>query len=92
MDGTPPRKFVPGDVAHAGLPPDRMRRMRNCAKVAGKEVKYASKQFRQEIGEVPAEYAAGIEDAECREAMTLLRAFRPEDTARFVADPLAMRV
>jgi hypothetical protein len=92
MDGTPPRKFVPGDVAHAGLHPDRMRRMRNCAKEAGKDVKYARKQFRQEIGGVPAEYAAGIEDADCREAITLLLAFRPEDTARFVADTLTTRV
>jgi hypothetical protein len=92
MDGTPPRKFVPGDVVHAGLLPDRMRRMRDCAKEAGKDIKYARKQFQQEIDEVPVEYARGIEDAEYREALTLLRAFRAEGTARIVADTLTTRV
>jgi hypothetical protein len=92
MDGTPPREFVPGDVARVGLSPVRMRRMRDCAKEAGKDIQYARKPFQREIGEVPAEYAAGIEDAEYREALTLLRAFRPEDTARIIADTLTTRV
>ena len=80
------------NVAHAGLPPDRMRRMREWAKEAGKDIQFATKQFKQEIGEVPAGYARGIEDAASREALTLLRAFRAEGTARIVADTLTTRV
>jgi hypothetical protein len=92
MEGNPRKKFMPGDVTHAGLPPDRMRRMREWAKGAGKDIKFATKQFEQEIDEVPAEYARGIEDAAYRDAHTLLRAFRAEGTAEIVADTLTTRV
>jgi hypothetical protein len=92
MDGTPPRKFVPGDVAHAGLPPDRIRGMQDCAKEAGRDTKFAVKRFQQEIDEVPAEYVKGVEDAEYREVLALLRLLRAEDTARIVADTLTTRV
>jgi len=80
------------NVAHAGLPPDLMRRMREWAKEAGKDIKFATKKFQQEIDAVPAEYARGIEDAAYREALALLRAFRAEGTARIVSDTLAARV
>ena len=52
----------------------------------------ATKPFPQEIDEVPAEYARGIEGAAYRETMQLLRAFRAEGTARIVADFLTARV
>ena len=80
------------NIAHAGLPPDLMQRMRVWAKAAGKDIKFATKQFKQEIDAVPAEYAEGIEDAAYREALALLRAFRAEGTARIVADYLSARV
>ncbi|OGO37679.1 MAG: hypothetical protein A2Z03_06475 [Chloroflexi bacterium RBG_16_56_8] len=92
MDGKPLGKSMPGDVAHAGLPPDRMRKMREWAKGAGKDIRFATKQFKQEVDEVPAGYARGIEDAAYREALALLRAFRAEGTARIVADTLTTRV
>lgn len=69
-----------------------MKRMREWAKEAGKDIKFATKQFKQEIDAVPAEYAGGIEDAAYREALALLRAFRAEGTARIVADSLSARV
>ena len=79
------------NIAHAGLPPALMKRMRQWAKEAGKDIKFATKQFKQEIDAVPAEYAGGIEDAAYREALALLRAFRAEGTARIVADYLSAR-
>lgn len=80
------------NVAHAGLPPDLMRRMREWAKGAGKDIKFATKQFKREIDAIPGESARGIEDAAYREALSLLRAFRAEGTAGIVAGHLTARV
>ena len=79
------------NVAHAGLPPDLMQKMREWAKEAGKDIKFATKQFKREIDAVPSGYARGIEDAAYREALSLLRAFRAEGTARIVGDALTAR-
>lgn len=80
------------NVAHAGLPPDLMRKMRDWAKEAGKDIKFATKQFKKEIDSVPAESARTIEETAFREATELLRAFRAEGTAAVVADHLSSRV
>jgi len=80
------------NVAHAGLPADLMQRMRDWAKEAGKDIKFATKQFKREIDAVPPANAKGIEDAAYREALSLLRAFRAEGTARIVADTLTARL
>ena len=80
------------NIAHAGLPPDLMKKMREWAKGAGKDIKFATKQFKQEIDAIPAECAGVIEDAAYREALALLRAFRAEGTARIVADHLSALV
>lgn len=80
------------NVAHAGLPPDLMRRMRDWAKGAGKDIKFATKEFKREIDAIPDTYATGIEDAAYREALSLLRAFRADGTARIVTDALTAGV
>jgi fructose-bisphosphate aldolase class II len=66
--------------------------MRDWAKEAGKDVKFATKQFKKEIDAIPAEDAMGIEDAAYREALSLLRAFRAEGTGQIVSDYLTARV
>ena len=66
--------------------------MRGWAKEAGKDIKFATKQFKQEIDAIPAGDAGRIEDAAYREALALLRAFRAEGTAQIVADYLTSRV
>ena len=76
------------NVAHKGLPPALMRKMRDWAKAAGKDIKFATKQFKQEIDAIPKEYAEKIERAAYQEALQLLRAFRAEGTAKIVADYL----
>ena len=41
------------NIAHAGLPPELMGRMRDWAKEAGKDIKFATKPFKAEIDAVP---------------------------------------
>ena len=95
MDWTPLRKFVPGNVA-ANMAADNPACPLNGRDVfralSPHNVIFATKQFKQEIDAVPAEYARGIEDAAYREALALLRAFRAEGTARIVSDSLTARV
>ncbi|HBO68955.1 MAG TPA: fructose-bisphosphate aldolase [Deltaproteobacteria bacterium] len=79
------------NVAHAGLPPALMGKMRDWAKAAGKDIKFATKQFKPEIDSIPAEFARKIEEGARREALELLRAFRAEGTAKAVADHLSVR-
>ena len=76
------------NVAHAGLPPALMQRMRDWAKEAGKDIKFATRQFKGEIDSVPPESARGIEQAAYEEAKQLFQAFRAGGTARIVADAL----
>ena len=77
------------NIAHKGLPRALTRKMRDWAKAAGKDIKFATKPFKQEIDSIPREYAEKIERAAHREALQLFRAFRAEGTAKIVADYLA---
>jgi fructose-bisphosphate aldolase class II len=79
------------NIAHAGLPPELMGRMRDWAKGAGKDIKFATKPFKAEIDAVPTSYASGIEKAAYEEAKLLFQAFRAAGTARIVADALTAR-
>ncbi|MBI5574744.1 MAG: class II fructose-bisphosphate aldolase [Deltaproteobacteria bacterium] len=77
------------NVAHENLPPELMLKMREWAKAAGKDIKFATKQFKKEIDGVPSPFAGKIEQAAFREARELFLAFRAEGTAKIVADSLA---
>lgn len=77
------------NVAHENLPPELMQKMRDWAKSAGKDIKFATKQFKKEIDGVPASFAEKIEQSARREALELLRAFRAGGTAKIVAEHLA---
>jgi fructose-bisphosphate aldolase class II len=79
------------NVAHAGLPPELMGRMRDWAKGAGKDIKFATKQFKAEIDAVPAPFAEKIEKAAYDEAVQLFQAFRATGTAKIVAEALLAR-
>jgi len=76
------------NVAHAGLPPALMQKMRDWAKDTGKDIKFATKQFKAEIDAVPPESAARIAQAAYEEARQLFEAFRAGGTARIVSDAL----
>ncbi len=77
------------NIAHAGLPPELMGKMREWAKGAGKDIKFATKQFKSEIDNVPAAFAEKIEKAAYEEAKQLFQAFRAPGTAGIVAGALA---
>jgi len=79
------------NIAHAGMPPGLMQKMRDWAKAQAKDIKFATKPFKREIDAIPAEYAEKIERAAYREALQLFRAFRAEGTAKIVADHLAAK-
>jgi fructose-bisphosphate aldolase, class II len=79
------------NVAHAGLPPALMQRMRDWAKEAGKDIKFATKAFKAEIDAIPAAFAEKIAETARREAVSLITAFRAEGTARIVVEHLAAR-
>jgi fructose-bisphosphate aldolase class II len=79
------------NIAHEGLPPALMQKMRDWAKGAGKDIKFATKPFKQEIDAIPSEFAEKIEGAAYREALQLFRAFRAEGTAKTVAGYLAVK-
>jgi fructose-bisphosphate aldolase class II len=63
--------------------------MRDWAKGAGKDVKFATKPFKGEIDAVPAPFAEQIEQAAYDEAKRLFQAFRAAGTAKIVAGALA---
>ncbi|MDA8122989.1 MAG: class II fructose-bisphosphate aldolase [Deltaproteobacteria bacterium] len=79
------------NIAHEGLPPALMQKMRDWAKASAKDIKMATKPFKAEIDAIPAEYAGKIERAAYEEALRLFRAFRAEGTAKIVADALVAR-
>jgi len=79
------------NIAHEGLPPALMQKMRDWAKAQAKDIKFATKPFKREIDAIPDEYAEKIEKAAYREALQLFRAFRAEGTAKIVADALAVK-
>ena len=76
------------NIAHAGLPPELMGRMRDWAREAGKDIKFATKPFKAEIDAVPAPFASMIEKAAYDEAKRLFEAFRAPGTATIVAEAL----
>jgi len=77
------------NIAHEGLPPELMAKMREWAKSAGKDIKFATKPFKKEIDAIPAGFAQKIERAAYEEALKLFRAFRAEGTADIVAKSFA---
>jgi hypothetical protein len=103
MDGKPLKKFVPENAAVKGSSDNpacpvngrdvfRALSPQSVIVMAGKDIKFDTKQFKREIDSIPAGYAGGIEDAAYREARELLLAFRAGNPARIVADSLTARV
>lgn len=69
------------NIAHAGLPADLMSAMKDWAAGEGKDLKFATKQFYDEINGVPDKYRIKIEDDSYRSACEFIKAFRAVGTA-----------
>jgi fructose-bisphosphate aldolase class II len=72
------------NIAHAGLPADLMKTMRDWAQKENKDIKFATKQFFNEIYSIPAADAKKIEDASYKSAVEFITAFRAKGTASLI--------
>ena len=72
------------NIAHETLPADLMKVMREWAEKEKKDIKFATKQFFQEINSISKEYAKKIEDAAYQSAVEFITAFRAKGTASLV--------
>ncbi|MBI5190605.1 MAG: class II fructose-bisphosphate aldolase [Nitrospirae bacterium] len=68
------------NIAHEGLPADLMKQMKDWCAAEGKDIKFATKQFYNEINSIPAEYAKKIEDDSYKSACDFIKAFRADGT------------
>ncbi len=73
------------NIAHKNLPPDLMAEMKKWAGEAGKDVKFATKQFFKEIGDIPEKYKKAIEDESRKTAVEYFKAFRAVGSASLLS-------
>lgn len=77
------------NIAHRDLPPELMEEMRAWAREAGKDIKFATKVFKERIDAVPGEFRERIAQAAYEEAKRFIMAFRAEGTGSAVMQALA---
>jgi fructose-bisphosphate aldolase class II len=77
------------NVAHQGMPTDLVEEMKRWAKEAGKDVKFANKQFKEEIDDLPKRYLDKIADLAYQKAGEFILAFRAKGISGFIAERLA---
>jgi fructose-bisphosphate aldolase class II len=77
------------NIAHRGLPADLMEEMRAWAREAGKDIKFATREFKERIDSVEEASRARIEQASYEEAKRFIMAFRAEGTGTAVIEALA---
>jgi fructose-bisphosphate aldolase class II len=76
------------NICHEELPPDLMKRMREWCEENKKDIKFATKKFKDEIDNIDRERVRRIEEKAQEEAMQLIRAFRANGTANLVLERL----
>ena len=76
------------NVVHRHLPEDLMQQMKSWADEAGKDIKFAAKQFYGEIGDIPAKNRLAIEDHARKTAIGYFEAFRAVGSASMLAAKL----
>ena len=64
------------NIAHRNLPDDLMTEMTNWASGAGKDIKFATRQFLKEINSIPDKYKKAIEEESRKTAVEYFKAFR----------------
>jgi len=60
--------------------------MKNWASEAGKDLKFATKQFLDEINSIPEKYKKAIEDESRKTAIEFFEAFRAVGSAKMLAE------
>lgn len=74
------------NIAHQGLPENLLNRMRKWAESQGKDIKFATRPFKEEIDNIPEENRRRIEQSSYETAKELMLAFRSRDTARIMGE------
>lgn len=74
------------NIAHKNLPDDLMTEMKNWASEAGKDLKFATKQFFNEINDIPDKYKKAIEEESRKTAIEFFEAFRAVGSASMLAE------
>ena len=75
-------------MAHAGFPLDLMDSMRNWARENKKDIKYATRVFKDDIDAIPEENVRQIHDMAYGEAKEILTAFNSKGSASRLSDLL----
>ncbi|UCC80150.1 MAG: class II fructose-bisphosphate aldolase [Candidatus Zixiibacteriota bacterium] len=74
------------NIAHKNLPDDLMTEMKNWASEAGKDIKFATRQFFNEIGDIPDKYKKAMEEESRKAAIEFFEAFRAVGSAKMLAE------
>ena len=77
------------NVAHRGLPEDLMAEMKKWASEAGKDLKFATKQYLKEIDGIPEKYKNAIMEDTARTAKEYFKHFRAVGSATMLAEKFA---
>ena len=77
------------NVAHRGLPEDLMVEMKKWASEAGKDLKFATKQYLKEIDGIPEKYKNAIMEDTARTAKEYFKHFRAVGSATMLAEKFA---
>jgi fructose-bisphosphate aldolase class II len=77
------------NIAHKGLPEDLVDRMKKWAINNNKDIKFATKEFKEEIDSIGSLYRDRIENMAYEEAKNFIKAFRSVGIASFVIEELS---
>ncbi len=77
------------NIAHRNLPGDLMAEMKNWASKAGKDLKFATKQYFDEISDIPEKYKIAIEEESRKTAIEYFQAFRAVDSAKMLVEKVS---
>lgn len=76
------------NIAHEFLPEELFNEMKNWAEKEGKNIKFATKQFKKEIDSISDEYKKKIEEKAYEEAKAFIEAFRAVNSAKVLLERL----
>jgi fructose-bisphosphate aldolase class II len=74
------------NIAHRNLPDDLLKEMKNWASDAGKDLKFATRQFLNDINGIPEKYKKAIAEESRKTAIEYFEAFRAVGSAKMLAE------
>jgi fructose-bisphosphate aldolase class II len=77
------------NIAHRNLPPDLMTEMKKWTKESSKDIKFATKQFLNEINSIPESFKKSMAEESRKTAIEFFKAFRAVGSATMLANKMA---